>query len=472
MKNLNKQTVSKDILPITIIQFGEGNFLRAFIDWMVDIMNTENGFDKGIAIVQPIKTGKIDVLDRQNNLYHHISRGIQKGKIQTSVRLIKSIQKSVNPFEDIEAYKELALLEHLEMVVSNTTEAGILFSDNENEMTDLPETFPGKVTKLLWDRYRHFQGDKDKGLKFLPVELIENNGDKLKEAILNYAQLWKLEDEFIDWIEHYNYFANTLVDRIVTGFPADEIDQLQKEVGFKDDMFVASELFHLFIIKAPKEIQSFFPADKLGFNVKYVDDITPYRTQKVRILNGSHTCMVPMGLYKGKHTVGDFINDKELSEYLNQIIFNEIIPTIELPEEELETFANEVIDRFRNPFIKHQLTAISLNTISKYKVRVLPTIIDYFYKYKALPNGLLKAFSFMINMYMSGDYPLKDEDVVLRYFNDLRKETLTDNEVIRKLMGKTEFWGQDLNAIPGLSDQVLAYYNEITHKNESYNKLK
>jgi len=463
MKKLNRKTVSKPSLPVRVLQFGEGNFLRAFTDWMIDIMNFDHDYDHGIAIVQPIEKGMVEMLQKQDNLYHHIYRGLKNGVPVSETRLIKSVQQSVNPFTEIEAYKKLALLDTLEIVISNTTEAGIVFTDSEKEMSELPETFPGKLTRLLWDRFKHFNGDKNKGLKFIPVELIEQNGEKLKDAILKYAELWNLSEDFIYWVEHYNYFANTLVDRIVTGFPFNEIKEIQERIGYEDEMVVTSELFHLFVIEADEELKKSFPADRYGFNLKYTRDITPYRTRKVRILNGAHTCMVAVGLYYEVETVGEFMKGEKFLKYLNQIIYNEIIPTMDLPEEELRDFADDVIERFKNPYIEHKLVDISLNSISKFKVRVLPSILDYFDKKGKLPEGLIKAFSFLIYRYVSGNYNLRDEARIIDELQSAGKESDTGT-MLNKVLGNKKLWGQDLNKIPGFFQLVLKQYNEIQNE--------
>ncbi len=461
MKQLNANNALKPELPIKIVQFGEGNFLRAFTDWMIDIMNTEHGYNHGIAIVQPIENGMVEVLEKQDNLYHHISRGLKNGEIITETRLIKCIQQSINPFKDIGDYKALALIETLEIVISNTTESGIVFSNSEKEIAELPNTFPGKITKLLWDRFRHFDGNNDKGLKFIPVELIEQNGEKLKSAIIKYAELWKLPNEFIYWVNHYNYFANTLVDRIVTGYPANEIEEIHKNIDYKDELVVSSELFHLFIIEAHENIIKSFPADKFGFNVKYTNNISPYRTRKVRILNGAHTSMVAIGLYNGLETVGESVNDVQTGKYIKQIIFNEIIPTIDLPEDELISFANEVIERFKNPFIEHKLSDISLNSISKFRVRILPSIIDYANKFNTLPKGLVLALTHLINLYLSDKYIIKDSEEVISFFNTRRNSKKSIEAIISEIFEETDLWGYDLSKIPGLYDLVVKQYKEL-----------
>ncbi len=461
MKPLNANNAQKQNLPIKVIQFGEGNFLRAFTNWMIDIMNTDHEYNHGVAIVQPIKTGMVNVLQDQDNMYHHVMRGLKQGKVYSETRLINCVQKSINPFEDIDAYKKLALLDKLELVISNTTEAGIVFSDEQKEISDLPITFPGKITKLLWDRFVHFDGDESKGLLFLPVELIEQNGDKLKDAVLKYAALWNLPKEFNIWIKNNSYFANTLVDRIVTGYPANEINEIQKKIGYSDNLVVASELFHLFVIEANENLKASFSANKMGFNVIFTNDITPYRTRKVRILNGTHTCMVSVGLYNGLATVGEAITDKTVGNYIKNIVYNEIIPTINLPENELISFADEVFERFKNPTIVHKLTDISLNSISKYKVRVLPTVFDYYDKYNKLPNGLILALTHLIRNYLSDNYVIKDNADVVLFFNNLKSSNLSETEIINKVLTHKSFWDSNLTEIPGLLDVVVKQYKTL-----------
>ncbi|UXP30894.1 tagaturonate reductase [Reichenbachiella agarivorans] len=456
MRELNRQHTDIAALPIKILQFGEGNFLRAFSDWMIDIMNKEGDYQHGIAVVQPIDQGIVHMLQAQDGLYHHVLRGLKDGQPHEETRLISAIQQCINPFKDLAAYKAVVLLPELEMVISNTTEAGIVFNEEDVLPTEgLPKTFPGKVTLLLWERFQHFAAAQDKGLSFIPVELIDKNGQKLKEAILKYAELWSLPAEFSSWVENHNYFANTLVDRIVPGYPKDEIEEIQASIGFKDNLVVASEIFHLWVMEAPEQIQKQFPADKFGLNVIYTNNQAPYRTRKVRVLNGAHTSMVPVALLHGLETVRETVEDNKVGAFVQQIIFEEILPTIDLPQAELEEFANQVIERFKNPFIRHELKSIALNSIPKFKVRVLPTILDYISIKKELPKGLVTALTYLISLYLSDDFEIKDDHNVVEFFHGLKGKALTPEEIVDQVLGQTEFWDQDLREIKGLSDAMI-----------------
>lgn len=472
MKSLNRKTVATENLPIKILQFGEGNFLRAFVDWMVDILNKQHNYESGVAIVQPIEVGMTDLLRKQNNLYHHIYRGLKDGKAISESRLISCVQKAINPFEQRQEYDELALLPHLELVFSNTTEAGIVFkSDDSPKKGELAATYPGKVTQFLLCRFAHFNGDKTKGLKFIPVELIDKNGEKLKKAILDYAKLWDLSKEFIHWVTNYNYFANTLVDRIVPGYPKDEIEEIKKSIGFDDHLVVSSEIFHLWVIEGCEEIQKAFPADQFGLNVIYTKDLSPYRTRKVRILNGAHTSMVPVALLNGIKTVRESVENEELGEFVRHIIFNEIAPTINLPKAELEMYASEVLERFMNPYIHHELKSIALNSISKYRVRVLPSLLDYLKINNKLPKGLVLAFSYLIKLYLSDFHKLQDNKEVIAFFSTLSAESANPEAIIRKVLGELSFWDRDLNQIEGLTELMTQQLKQL-NKNTAISNFK
>ena len=424
---------------------------------MVDKMNAEHEYNSGAAVVQPIINGMTDLLEKQDNLYHHIYRGLVNGKPISETRLISCIQKSINPFKNKEEYDKLGLLPELEIVISNTTEAGIVFNkDDKPEDGILASTFPGKVTQLLWRRFSHFNGAKDKGLKFIPVELIEKNGEKLKESILKYAKLWQLPETFMGWVNEHNYFANTLVDRIVPGYPKDEADEIRASIDFNDNLMVSSEVFHLWVIEGGKEIQTAFPTDRCGLNVIYTDNLSPYRTRKVRILNGAHTCMVPVGLLNGITTVRESVEHKSLGRFVRHIIFNEIAPTINLPKQELEAYAEEVLERFKNPFIKHELASIALNSISKYKVRVLPSLLDYYKLTNTLPKGLVLAFTHLIKLYLTDTFTIQDSDEVKAFFSNLRDDKNSVRHIINKVLAKQTFWGTDLNLIVGLPELMTS----------------
>ncbi|MFY0685751.1 MAG: tagaturonate reductase [Cyclobacteriaceae bacterium] len=462
MQALNKNTTDKPSLPIKVLQFGEGNFLRAFADWMIDVMNEKLDYDHGVAIVQPIDRGMTDMLRDQDSLYHQLGRGLRKGEAVTDTRLVKCVQQSIDPFKDLDSYKSVVLGDELKIVISNTTEAGIVYKDEpQPSSNELAETFPGKVTQLLFKRFNHFNGDITKGLVFIPVELIEKNGEKLKEAILKYASSWGLPADFAQWVENHNAFANTLVDRIVPGFPKDEIDEIKVSIGFDDNLVVASELFHLWVIQSDADIQSVFPANEAGLNVIFTNNLAPYRTRKVRILNGAHTSMVPMGLLNGIQTVREAMEDPTVGGAISDIVFNEIAPTIDLPADELKAYAEEVLERFRNPFIIHQLQSISLNSIPKFSVRVLPTLLASLKMTGELPKGLCSALAHLIALYLSDDFEISDDQEVKDFFNELKSSDHSEQQIANAVLGLTQYWNQDLNEINGMTALIAEQLTKI-----------
>ena len=322
LKKLNRKTAYADqTRPIKILQFGEGNFLRAFVDWMVDILNEKTNFNGAIQVVQPIKNGMAGALNEQEGLYHVVLKGIQQNEIVSETRLITSVYKAINPYESFEAFVKSAENPDLRFIVSNTTEAGITFNAADSNPQVLAESFPGKLTQLLFHRFNFFKGDSRKGLILLPCELIEKNGENLRKAILDYATLWKLPQEFTSWIKEANVFCNTLVDRIVPGFPKDTIQEIQNTSGYQDNLVVQAEPFHLWVIEGPPNVQKEFPTDAAGLEVKFVDDLTPYRIRKVRILNGAHTVLVPVAYLKGFTTVRESIDDDYIGTFTRNAIF-------------------------------------------------------------------------------------------------------------------------------------------------------
>ncbi|MDN5211699.1 tagaturonate reductase [Fulvivirgaceae bacterium BMA12] len=462
MNPLNRNTAQTPAYPVKILQFGEGNFLRAFADWMIDMLNEKADYQSGVAVVQPIPQGMVAKLKEQDGLFHHLLRGLSDGQIVDESRLISCIQQLINPFDDPEQYFAQALNEDLTIVISNTTEAGIKFSEGDSpEPGKLAATFPGKLTQLLKARFDHFKGAPESGLIFIPCELIDRNGDKLKEAILNYTEIWNYPEAFVNWLDRYNYFGNTLVDRIVPGFPKDDIKEIQQNLGYEDNLVVSSEAFHLWVIEGPAEIEVAFPASKVGLNVKFVDDMEPYRTRKVRILNGAHTAMVPIGLLAGIETVKEAVEDEVIGQYIREILFEEIMPNINMPESELREFAENIIERFRNPFIRHELKSISLNSISKFKVRVLPSLLDYIKREQQLPKGLTIALASLIKLYLSADFDPSDDPKNLQFFEEVKSRSASNEGLINAILGNTAFWDMDLNTVTGLNKEVLSIFNAL-----------
>ncbi|PRX56285.1 tagaturonate reductase [Flagellimonas meridianipacifica] len=441
--------------PIRVIQFGEGNFLRGFVDWMVDILNEKTNFNGNIQIVQPLQKGMGAWINEQEGLYHVLLEGLEKGRKTQTTRLITSIEGVLNPFENYQAFLELAENPDLEFIVSNTTEAGIVFDEKDDNPKTLPKTFPGKLTALLHHYFISFDKHPPKELKILPCELIEKNGDKLKECVLKYIELWNLSKDFVQWVERRVIFYNTLVDRIVPGFPKDNIHVIQEKLGYEDNLVVKAEPFHLWVIEGPKKLEDLLRFGEAGLNVIFTDDLTPFRTRKVRILNGTHTAMVPIAYLNGFKEVRDAVEDEKMAKFLNQIIFKEIIPTLDMPKEELEAYAYEVLERFKNPFIKHKLLDISLNSISKFRVRVLPSILSYLERYKQVPEGLVNALAHLILFY-KGEYhsekiPIKDNESYITFFQEVWD--LDNIELmVNTILSNKSLWDQELNREVLLSD--------------------
>jgi len=455
-KKLNRQTVSAPKRPIRILQFGEGNFLRAFCDWMVDILNEKTGFNGNVKIVQPIAVGMGAIINSQEGLYHVVLNG----KNTMEDRLVTCVDSVINPYDDYANFLALAENPDLQFVFSNTTEAGIAFNENDTTPERLPDSFPGKVTALLLRRYKTLP---EKGLTFLPCELIEKNGSTLKSVVHQYIDLWKLPADFKNWVDTNVHFCNTLVDRIVPGFPKENIHEIHRRTGFEDNLAVMAEPFHLWVIEAPESVRKTLPLEQAGLQVKFVPDLSPYRTRKVRILNGAHTTLVPVAYLKGLRTVRESVEDKEVGDYLMNAIHEEIIPTLDLPKEELVRFADEVMERFANPYIKHELSSIALNSISKYKVRVLPSVLTYIELKKQVPKRLLYSLAALIKFYKGEGRPVNDTPEVLEFF----KQAWASNDAVyasKLILGNVDFWGVDLNTVPGVSKEVTEHLLVLNDK--------
>ena len=402
-----------------IIQFGEGGFLRGFADWMLQIVNEKTDFGGKAVVVQPIEKGMCDVLSAQGCEYIHVCRGAEG----VDSRKINVISRCVKPYDSFDEYIALADNPDFRFVISNTTEAGIAFDERDKKDDRPAKTFPGKLTQLLVRRFEKGM----RGFVFLPCELIEQNGDNLKKCILKYADLWDLGDDFKTWIEKENIFCNTLVDRINTGYPKDG------DLGYDDKMLNTSEYFHLWVIEG-YDIFSEIPFDKCGLNVIVTDKLWLYRTRKVRILNGAHTSLVPYALLSGFDTVKSCMDDKVMREHIKKCVYDEIIPTLDLPREELVSYADSVMTRFENPYIKHYLSSIALNSVSKFKVRVLPSIQEYIKRFDKLPETLVFSFAKLIEFYKT-DMPNDDAGVM----------AFMKKASVEEILKNTSLWGEDLS---------------------------
>lgn len=464
---LNRQNSGLDTkLPIKIVQFGGGNFMRGFTDYIIDKLNKETEWKGGIVNLQATPNGSIQKMEEQDNVYTLFTRGIKKGEIHDEKQVISAIQKSVNPYSDYDGFLALAKEEELEFVFSNTTETGIAYDETETSYKGPHRNFPAKVTVLLHERFKHFNGAADKGLRIIPCELIEDNAFALREIILKYAQLWNLEDRFVQWINQYNYFHNTLVDRIVPGYPKDDAGSYEDQLDYEDQMMVVSECFLLFVIQEAGNLNERIPFNKINEQILVVDDIQPYRLRKVRILNGGHTLMLAPAILSGQETVKESIDNPFIGKFLSNAIFNEVNPTLGLDETELKEFAEEVFDRFRNPFIKHYLASIALYFVSKFKVRVLPSLLTYVETKGKLPVNLTFSLASLIRFYQGSlgekALPLNDEAGIIAKFKEIW--TNEDYEKIAELaLSEKLFWDTDLTQIEGLNTAVAKALYEIDH---------
>lgn len=462
---------------IKILQYGEGNFLRAFADYMIDVANEKGVFNGNIAVVKPIPFGSLEAFRRQDNYYTVCLRGRLAGKTVNTFRNISCIAKTVDAYEEYHEYMALASVPSLEFVISNTTEAGIVFDPECCPDDEPPVSFPAKLTQFLYARFCAFKGASDAGLTMLPVELIENNGTALKQCVIQYIHLWKLEAAFEHWVEEYCTFCSTLVDRIVTGFPRGEADEIQEQLGYQDELLDVAEPFGLWVIEGPENVASRFPLPRADQPVVFTIDQRPYRERKVRVLNGAHTSTVLAGYLAGLDTVGECMADTLISQFMKTAVLEEILPYVPMEREEARNFALAVFERFENPFIHHECLSISLNSVSKWKTRVLPSVKDYVHDRNSMPKLLTFSFAALLAFYtisMQGElakgerqksqgkretYTVRDNPEVLRFFQMYAGGDV--DEYVRRVAENTEFWECDLNALPGFTEMVSGYLKDI-----------
>lgn len=482
-KALNKWTAPKSVAPERIIQFGEGNFLRAFVDWIIWNMNAKTNFNGSVVVVQPIDKGMVEWLNGQDCLYHVNLQGRLNGEPVNSLERIDVISRALNPYSQNAAFMALAEQPDIRFVISNTTEAGITF-DPSCEFTDAPASaYPGKLVQLLYRRYKTFNGCPSKGLILMPCELIFLNGHHLKECIYQYIELWKEDlgadyEGFKEWFTKYNYVCATLVDRIVPGFPRKDIAAIQEKVGYNDNLVVQAEIFHLWVIEKPEnmsieQLREEFPAEKAGLHVLIAESEKPYHERKVTLLNGPHTVLSPVAYLSGINIVRDACNDPVIGQYIHKVQFEELMETLNLPMDELRQFASDVLERFNNPYVDHQVTSIMLNSFPKFETRDLPGLKTYLERKGKLPKGLVLGLAAIITYYKGGTRadgaPIQPNDAQeimdllsqLWATGDLRK-------VAEGVLGATDIiWKeskQDLNTIPGLTDMVEGFLRDIQDK--------
>ncbi len=474
MKQLNRDTFPGPTYPTKIIQFGEGNFLRAFLDWQIDQLNEHTDFNAGVSVIRPIDTDFPPSLNTQQGIYTTLIRGLDEtGQAVSQSRIIYSVNEELSAYRDFANLLKLSRDPETKFIFSNTTEAGIAFVKSDQLDDVPPSSYPAKLTRMLWERYNHFNGAEDKGWIIVPCELIDYNGECLKEIILRYVETWQLPAEFKQWIENANTFCSTLVDRIVTGYPKDEVGELESELGYQDTFMVSAENFYLFVIQGPQWLNQALCLDQLtseqALNIKIVDDIKPYKERKVAILNGAHTALVPVAFQSGIDTVGESMADEQMAAYMKEVMFSEIIPTLSLPKDELNAFAQDVEYRFKNPYIKHLLLSISLNSMTKFKTRILPQFLTYQKTTNELPRYLSFALAALITFYRGeredGNYPLNDDQPWLDLFaSEWPKVTsgeATYASLVNTVLGDAAHWEADLTQVPGLAECVTAHVERI-----------
>ena len=460
-KTLEQQGYSGYLLknaPERILQFGEGNFLRAFAQDFIDQMNEKAGFDAKVVLVQP-RGGhpeSADLYTEQDGLYTLILRGRENGAAVERTRVISCASRCLDPKRDWRVLLDCAKNPDLRFIISNTTEAGIVFDPACKFEDAPPAAFPAKLTAFLHERWTL----GGKGFIILSCELIDHNGDELKKCVKQYIDLWQLEADFAAWVERENVFCSTLVDRIVTGVPRADMGKESEALGYEDKLIDAGEVFAAWVIEGPQSIRDEFPFEKAGLPIQVVDDVTPYKQRKVRILNGAHTSMVLGAYMAGKQIVRECMEDETIRGFLNKALFDEIIPTLDLPKDELDAFAGAVIDRFNNPYIDHRLTDIALNSTAKWKARVMPSVVEYVRRKGTLPKCLTFSFAAYIAYYCGAGLAVRDDQWVLDFY---KQTAAVDDakELVAAVVNNAQMWDGALAAIDGFTDAVAADLTRI-----------
>lgn len=466
-----------DDAPERVIQFGEGNFLRAFADWHFHELERRGLFHGSVVIVQPLPEGLVDALNDQEGVYTLLRRGLRDGKAVDETDLITVIKRGINPFRDPGELVRCARNPDLRFMVSNTTEAGIVYRPVPKPEGQCPPTFPAMAAMFFYERFRTFDADPAKGLIVLPCELIEANGAELREAILRHAVDWGCGPAFARWLLEHSVFCDTLVDRIVPGHPADEMDRLEARLGYADRMLVASELFHLWVIQGPAAVRAELPFDAAGLNVVWTDSLAPHRTLKVRILNGLHTTLCIPAILSGAETVRGALEDALLGRFAARALEEEILPSLDMPVETTRSYADAVLERFRNPFIKHKLASISMNSVSKFRARVLPSLLGSVEKKGTVPDAMAFSLAALIAFYSVQEregertsaghwagvaYTVTDEPAVLDGFVEMAGHAGNDPEQLcTEVLRRTDFWGRDLTSVEGLPAKVMDHFEAI-----------
>lgn len=477
MEHLNAAMAPAQDRPVKVLQFGEGNFLRAFVDYFLDIANEKAGFNGSIVLVKPIELGTLfPAFKEQDYRYTVMLRGLVDGEAVEQTRVITSVSDAVDAYADYDRYAAYAKCDTLRFVVSNTTEAGIVLDESDRLELCPPKTYPGKLCKFLFERAQHFDYAADKGLVILPVELIDDNGIQLRRCVKELAKIWKLGERFEKWLDEACVFTSTLVDRIVTGYPRGEAEAIWQKIGYEDNIIVTAEPFGLWVIESEKDISKELPLPSIGLPVVFTDNQKPYKQRKVRILNGAHTSFVPAAFQCGYDIVLDAMNDPMILNFMQKTLYDEVIPTLTLDKADLMAFAEAVTGRFKNPFIKHALLAICLNSVSKWRARCMPSLLIYVEKMGKLPEHLTFSLASLMALYHGGElkdgklaclrdgqpYQLQDDPAVLEFF--ATTANLPVREQVEKFLGNESFFGPDLIRVPGIVDSVTESFEDILNR--------
>ncbi|MGN7412166.1 tagaturonate reductase [Paenibacillus sp. SAF-068] len=470
------QRKCKEIMerPVKVLQIGEGNFLRGFADWMLHESARQGKFHGSVAVTQPRPGGKakLEQIRDQDGLYTMITRGLSQGKPVERTELISIFSQCINPYEEWDDFLNLAELPSLEFVISNTTESGLKYTYADYIEGKPVQSFPGKLTVFLHQRYLKFDGDPSRGLIHLPCELLEGNGDVLRSCVLRYSEDYGYSDGFRSWIENHNQFLNNLVDRIVTGAPTqEEADSLTNRWGYEDQLINTAEPYHFWAIQGDESLDKKLPLKQAGLNVHWVKDLKPFQIRKVRILNGAHTLMSSLGILQGKQHVRETMEDPQFGSWIREAVHQEIVPALDMPDHQLDQYAEEVFERFLNPHIDHKLQDIALNTIGKFKVRVLPTLLSYEQNQGGWPERLIQGFAGLLCLYRPVNtvdgykaQRLNGEDILLRDdpdvlaalaahwdgYDKLNKDQKQLDNRVAAVLSDTLIWGGNLDAREGL----------------------
>ncbi|NJB84985.1 tagaturonate reductase [Lewinella marina] len=466
MHSLNRTTASvAPPPPERVLQFGGGNFLRGFADWIIQVYNDTRDADLGVLVANNSDRRIYSEWQQQDGLFHVLTRGIRQGKTVDEVDLITNVSRVISMDADWSGFLASAEQPDFRYIISNTTEAGIRFSENDRLDSGVPDEFPAKLTAWLYRRFTHFAGVESRGCIVFPLELIVDNGSVLRDLVVKYARHWSLPEAFVAWVQQHCTFCNTLVDRIVPGVGEAEQATTWERLGFRDVAVTQGEPYHLLAIEAPAAVRQELPLDQIGLNIIYTDNLTPYRRSKVAILNGAHTSMVPVGYLSGKETVRETLEDETTGAFVRELLFEEVIPILRLPEVDLERFADDVLDRFRNPFIHHRLLSISLNSVSKFRERVLTSLLAYLEQRGTPPPRMTLAFAALIRFYRGKragqPIPLKDDDWAIDFLQRAWAECNSLDELTGRVLGWKRAWGRDLSDLPGLAEELSLALDRI-----------